>query len=541
MLAKFTDILYNFDLIGPNPQLYIFNNNRYKTFFSFIISLIIILFSIFFTILSLIQYFKFESPIISYTKGNDKNNKREFLLKDTFLMFQLIDSTSINHIDESIAYFESTYTKIFDNGKVEKGNLTIEKCKLGRNIDLKFKDFIVGKSNFGKPIEEFYCFSPNNGNLSLFYYPDIGYNIIDLQVVLKNNTYYKPEKIQSLIVSENNLIDHNNKSNPLSNSFEYHPTPSFSSSQFTTINYNFQFIKYESDDGYLFKDSRNFIGISFSDMTFFNSYNDNYNIEQHLKENNRANIGTIEFSLNRSNYDNYKRSYQRLQSLLAEIMSVISLIFEIGRQISSFFCEKSMSKDIIETLINRDKQHLLRVQSYRINKLCKTTENNNTTSIEKKNAQYESVDMINNKLETSERIDKAKLNTSKNDITYKYDKIKQIRINKEHINNVNYFHILKSYFCFKDKKTEMINLCNDIITEDMCVERILERFYNLEKLSNHFSDSKLEKLSMNKNKRIKGTKKLINNIDNININDIKNENLPNSNSSIKIINHKNDK
>ena len=541
MLTKFTDILYNFDLIGPNPQLYIFNNNRYKTFFSFIISLIIILFSVFFTILSLIQYFKFESPIISYAKGNDKNNKREFLLKDTFLMFQLIDSTSINHIDESIAYFESSYTTIFDNGKVENGNLIIEKCELGRNIDIKFKEFIVGKSNFGKPIEEFYCFSPNNRNLSLFYYPDVGYNVIDLQVVFKNNTYYKPEKIQSLIVSENNLIDHNNKSNPLSNSFEYHPTPSFSSSQFTTINYNFQFIKYESDDGYLFKDSRNFIGISFSDMTFLNSYNENYNIEKHLKENNRANIGTIEFSLNRSNYDNYKRSYQRLQSLLAEIMSVISLIFEIGRQISAFFCEKSMSKDIIETLINRDKQHLLRVQSYRINKLCKTTENNNTTSIEKKNAQYESVDMINNKLETSERIDKAKLNTSKNDITYKYDKIKQIRINKEHINNVNYFHILKSYFCFKDKKTEMINLCNDIITEDMCVERILERFYNLEKLSNHFTDSKLEKLSMNKNKRIKGTKKLINNIDNININDIKNENLPNSNSSIKIINHKNDK
>ena len=134
MLAGISNILYNFDLIGPNPQLYIFNNDRYKTFFSFIISLIIILLSVFFTIFSLVQYFKFESPIISYTKGNDKNNKREFLLKDTFLMFQLIDSTSINHIDESIAYFESTYTTIYDNGKVEKGNLTIKKCELGKNI-----------------------------------------------------------------------------------------------------------------------------------------------------------------------------------------------------------------------------------------------------------------------------------------------------------------------------------------------------------------------------------------------------------------------
>ena len=201
MLTKFCNILYNFDLIGPSPQLYIFNNKRYKTFFSFIISLIIILFSFFFIIFSLVQYFKFESPIISYTKGNDKSTRREFLLKDTFLMFQLIDSTSINHIDESIAYFESTYQNIYDDGKVENGTLIIEKCELGRNIDLKFKDFIIGKSNFGIPVENFYCFSPNNGNLSLFYYPDIGYNVIHLQVVLKNNTDYKPEKIQSLFVS----------------------------------------------------------------------------------------------------------------------------------------------------------------------------------------------------------------------------------------------------------------------------------------------------------------------------------------------------
>ena len=162
-------------------------------------------------------------------------------------------------------------------------------------------------------------------------------------------------------------------------------------------------------------------------MTSFNSYKNKYDIENDLKEKNRTNIGSIEFSLNRSNYDNYKRTYQKFQSLLAEIMSVISLLFEIGGQISAIFCEKSMSKDIIETLINKDKKHLLRVPNYRINKLYKTSENNNTTSIEKKNAQYESLDIINNKLENSERIDKVKLNTSKNDISCAKDKINQIK------------------------------------------------------------------------------------------------------------------
>ena len=56
-----------------------------------------------------------------------------------------------------------------------------------------------------------------------------------------------------------------------------------------------------------------------------------------------------------------------------------------------------MSKDIIETLINRDKKHILRVQSYRIKKLCKTSENNNIKYIKKKNIKYKSKDMINKK------------------------------------------------------------------------------------------------------------------------------------------------
>ena len=79
----------------------------------------------------------------------------------------------------------------------------------------------------------------------------------------------------------------------------------------------------------------------------------------------------------------------------------------------------------------------------------------------------------------------------------------------------------------------MINLCNDIIKEDMCIERILERFYNLEKLSHHYS---------NKNKRYKRPKKIKKDIDNTNINDLKNNKiLQNSISSIKLIKNEKDK
>ena len=56
----------------------------------------------------------------------------------------------------------------------------------------------------------------------------------------------------------------------------------------------------------------------------------------------------MQFSINRANYDSYHRTYQRLQALLAEIMSVISLSLETGNLIANIFCEKNMKKDIIK-------------------------------------------------------------------------------------------------------------------------------------------------------------------------------------------------
>ena len=142
MVNKCQSIFYFFDLVGTSPELYIFNNTRYKTIFTSILSIIIILFSVFFTLYSLIEFFKYDSPIISYSKGNDKKTKREFFLKDSFLMFELIDSTTVENINNSTAYFESDYRIIYENGTYEVGNVEVERCELGKNIDIKYKELI---------------------------------------------------------------------------------------------------------------------------------------------------------------------------------------------------------------------------------------------------------------------------------------------------------------------------------------------------------------------------------------------------------------
>ena len=79
-----------------------------------------------------------------------------------------------------------------------------------------------------------------------------------------------------------------------------------------------------------FKNYKIFKGFSFSDIESYRVTKNIYNINDDFKNLNYSNMREITFNINRSYYDNYKRGYQKLQSLLAEVMSVINLIFQIG-------------------------------------------------------------------------------------------------------------------------------------------------------------------------------------------------------------------
>ena len=263
MFNKFKSVLYYIDFIGEIPQIYIFGNKRYKTSSSCLISIILSIFSLAFILYSIIEYFKYSHPNVSYSKSSDDITKRSIYLKDTFLMVQLIDSSTEQKIDDSIAFLQGSYTIIYDNGSIYYGDLEIEKCELEKNINLRYKETLLKKSNFGRPIDEFYCISSKNGNISLFYNPNIGYSLINLNVILKNISKLTPEKIESLVISENNIIDHNNKNKPITESYIYHITSSFNSLEYTDINYNVQYIKYESDDGFFFPNNKYFSGTPF--------------------------------------------------------------------------------------------------------------------------------------------------------------------------------------------------------------------------------------------------------------------------------------
>ena len=514
MKKCFISLFYKLDLIGQTPQLYIFGNNRYKSSFSLLTSIILIIFSAAFIISSLIFYFIFSTPIISYSKSNDDATKRSIDLEETFFMFQLMDENTNLAVknDDSILTYDGRYIAIYDNGTILNRELYIEKCDIENNINYRFRDALKKRLNFGKPIEDFYCISSKSGKFPLFYTPGIGYSIIYLSVLLNNSiTTHIPEKMALLIVSENDIIDHNNKNKPITENFIYHLSSGFNNLEFTEIKYSLQYIKYESDDGYFFPSNRNFSGISFSSIT----YNKLKNDDSDLKE--ISTLGSISIEINQSYFDYYIRSYQKLQSLLAEIMSVISIVFEIGKKLSIILCNKKMSKDIISYILYPDKRRNSTEQNHNV-KLIKIQENNNKNNSEQKIIKNNSLNRAHNddgeNNENNENIIKSNSNFSKDEVFHNIEN--NSNLNKKSfqiLKEINYFNILKSYFCFKDKKIKLTNICHNIISEDICIERILKRLYDIDKIDYCLTNKHKEKINSFKNKRFEEIIKCIEKID----------------------------
>ena len=245
-------------------------------------------------------------------------------------------------------------------------------------------------------------------------------------------------------------------------------------------------LKYESDDGLFYKNSKNLEGTTFSDMTHFTSIDDNYV----LNKDDNSQIGIIILSINKSNYDNYKRSYPRFQSLLADVMSVVSLLFEIGKIISSILCGKKMSKDIVRYFFNKNINYILNYENSNIiNHKLKGNEKSSERSFSKSEKnQFE---------EEKNGKNISKINTMSTNEENKNNKIKRI------FKNINYCHIFRSLFCFKDKRSQLINMCHEIIREDLCVERIIERFNNLEMVYNSLYKEQGNEFKFIDNKRFK--------------------------------------
>ena len=470
MGVKIKSIIYNCDFIGLTPQLRILNETRYKSIFSSLLSIFIIIFSIAFASYSFSEYIK-QNPNVEYYKNNDYITNKTFEISDSLLMFRYFFMCSKDYSTDHDLEISSV-----NQYSLVQEKFSFETCELGKNINIKYSDVIKKfEETENLNISDFNCINYNNTKLTLYSHPSMSHekeNYLSLELSAKCEKF----DLIFQLVTQNDLIDHTNKNNPIIPHYQLNNIMVENTEKIYLV-YNFQFIKYETDNGIIFSNETTINGVGFSGSNPFD----------------RVEVGnkkfTVDFRMNFANYDYYKRVFIKFQSFLADVMSLINLLIAIGKIVSEILLSKKMNKDIIRNIlsINEEKEKYNKEKDLfsKEKKFSQILETDKETSLEKKNKECK-------KIGDSEIINNEYIFTRKTD-----DVMKKLKV----------LNIIKSFFCFKDKKTKLIDLCDIAIKKDLCTERILKRLYSLENFCNVFVEK--DKYKLCDDKEISQIKNLI--------------------------------
>ena len=339
-------------------------------------------------------------------------------------MFKLNDFSDCleeDYIDKSMSYYI--------NYEIKK-EFELEKCELGKNIDLKYKNIIEDfEKDNNKNISDYLCPNYRGEKISIFNtHNNISYLSLFISKHYKNNCSPNRELFYSVeIVSENDAINHNNKNNPCVPYYQSKIINAYDYFELLEIEYTFNYIKYEMDNGYFFQKYTSQDLITFSNMNY-------YTFDSFISGNFQVDI---EFNINKSNYDNFRRVYSKVQSFLAGLANIINLLILFGKILSSFLLDKQMSRDIFQTIITNNK----------------IMDNNINLTFEKdkfnKNVGIKAGDFSSKKDSNKNKYESNLISTTDNfNIEIKQNNTKNITKIKI-LNNFKFFDFFKSFFVLK--------------------------------------------------------------------------------------------
>ena len=161
MTNKIKSLLLKCDFIGFIPQFRILEETRYKSVFSSFLSIAVIFFSIAFAVYSFIDYLH-QNPQLLYYKNNDYTTNKTYTISNSLFMFKNHFFCFSNDSDIS----KLTVTKGDDPRNLLYENIDYEPCKLGKNLDIKYKNILETFEKVEEAkISEYTCLNFNNINI----------------------------------------------------------------------------------------------------------------------------------------------------------------------------------------------------------------------------------------------------------------------------------------------------------------------------------------------------------------------------------------
>ncbi len=372
------------DLLGPTPSLKIFKSNNFKTFKSAILSIIIIGLIIAFFVYSIIDFFKFENPIIVYWKDNTQEKNITINLKDKLFMIQINNSHTLN-LNESSIQLVATVT--FQSSIIIDTPITFERCEIGKNINIKHKKTIDKfEKAKGQSYKDYFCIREEDSNITLFNDQMMGENFVIISVNAFENFTLSPNDIYLRYVVQSDSINHFEKNEPLNPNYIFGETFCFDDKTLISSVINLNYIEYESDNGLFFTNNKIKYGIDF--------YNQNdrimvnyYDFYEQLKIKKKALMGILFLRLNEKYFERYKRAYPKLQSLIADVISSIQLLMSVYNMITNQFYNDRMNIEIVKKILtnkNKVKKNFEDEEKNDANSMQIQNKNSINSKIEKK-------------------------------------------------------------------------------------------------------------------------------------------------------------
>ena len=513
LMASKRSCFFNLDILSNPPSLRIFGNYNYKTTWSTLISIIVMIFSFGFALYASLEFCHFEQPNIFYLKTNSYNKTLSLNLNEILLMFKIghayIDDINIY---ENISLRAEIFNfDINSSYEYEPKKIKLEKCELNKNINNKYEDTIkeFESSDKEKTINDYYCINKEDSEkYSLYYSQNIGYNYLSVTIYnsdLNEQLNIKPESLRIYLVLESDFIAHNiKKRNPIITKYIETYSSNFNHMIFGTTVFDLNYIEYDSDDGIIFEKINTYKGLRLNSETqefFFQNMSDN------------SSIGRIKIRINKNTYDKYRRNYTKLQELLSEIESIINLFFIVGRILALIIDRKKMNLDLSRVLMNKKTE--INNGDFRVYE--------NNISFNKIFGKIDDIKNSKNQIKKCFSLDNKiikKDNPENNNIIKEKEIIKKVILknmdnnlmNEIVMKKIHIYHILKSYFCcFKDKTTKLINFCNDVILDELSIDKILSRIFKLEKIYYLLSETDKAKVHYMHIKELEGINEYLNN------------------------------
>ena len=436
---------YSFDIYSPYVQIYNKRKRRNPTGIGLIFSILIFIISILVIIYFILKWKNNTNMTINYSKYTLKEiTEYEFNKLNIILQSETFNDTSF--IEFSYTYFNDyNYTEIKSND-----------CS---DIDINYFNYFkcLNFSN-NLTLQAPYTNSSRPERISRKYLKMLMYECPFYYDYCENpaNIYdkYYGLKINIDVIFNIPEIDHDNRINPISLS-QTKETLEFNFDSTTTYTINFNYLKYESDNGYFFGNKKTYYSLDFSNIDRIENKRDFLDP-----------IGIIYFKLIKLNGEKYVRNYKKIQDLISEIGGIISILNIIFNTIVNClilsYSNYEIFEEVIKPFVHKASQHQSLINNNmkfdesieRFNKVCNSFQKKHFSFINKSNL--------------LQKINKKDFNLNSTFTIYNYSE------------RMNYSQIIKNkIFCNKEKNY-IFNRSDYIVRKFLSADTIIENLIKTE-------------------------------------------------------------